>query len=119
MEDDRSMITRLVDMFSGISSSEYQGAHNDIDKLIANADADAELAELFKLFEGRTTIKGYRHLSPDSTVNLITSSTDKYHRNPKYSIDDLLRISALNKAKQGEFTPKQDVARYLATLRNQ
>ena len=119
MEDDRNMITRLVDMFSGISSSEYQGAHNDIDKLIANADADAELAELFKLVEGRTVIKGYRHLGKDSAVNLITSSTDKYHRNPKHSIDDLLRISALNQAKQEKFTPKQDVARYLATLRNQ
>ena len=106
-------------MFSGISSSEYEGAHNDIDKLIANADKDAKLAELFKLIDGRTVIKGYRHLAPDSTVNLVSSFSDMYHRNPSMSMDDLLRKSALKNVERGNFSSKQDIVRYLEKLRNQ
>ena len=45
MVDNRNFLEKIVDMFSGISSSEYEGAHNDIDKLIANEDKDAVLPE--------------------------------------------------------------------------
>ena len=45
--DERSYLESFIDLLSGSSASKYQGAHETIDKLIANADADTELAKLF------------------------------------------------------------------------
>ena len=48
--DPRADGTQLLDyIMSGVSPSEFRGAHDTINKLIANADAEAEYAKLFEL----------------------------------------------------------------------
>ena len=70
--DERDYGTQIFDyLFHGTSPSEYRGAHQDIDKLIANADANSILSQLFKMKVGRENIGVYRHLAPDSTVSIL------------------------------------------------
>ena len=89
--DERGYLAQIYDyLASGTSPSEFQGAHQDIDKLIASADAESELASLFKFSSGRDVVNVFRHLNPaDSTVNLRMGLADMYYRNPDASFVEL------------------------------
>tara|TARA_R100000781_G_C3978299_1_gene92626 strand:+ start:108 stop:458 length:351 start_codon:yes stop_codon:yes gene_type:complete len=105
----------IMDMLAGVSESEYEGAHSDIDKIIARADKDAELAKLFDVVEGRNVGAVYRHLDPsDSSVSLIQGMVDKWYRNPAVELETSIRRDAM----RNEPISKDYVASLLARLRN-
>ena len=114
--DERGYLTQIYDyMTSGVSPSEFQGAHQDIDKLIANADAETELASLFKFSSGWDVVNIFRHLNPAaSTVTLKTGLSDIYYRNPEESLDALTKADAAT----SRSTSQTEAARMLAALRN-
>jgi hypothetical protein len=125
-EDPRVFLKQILDyVVSGVSPSEFRGAHEDIDKLIAQANPKHELAKLFDLSIGRDIVGAYRHLDPaDSSVNLVLGQTDRYYRpegaqGQKQPIDEILYSDALRKAKLGDFASLASIADYLATKRNQ
>ena len=72
--DPRAYGAQLVDYLArGISRSEFKDAHNTINKLIANADANTEYAKLFDIDYGTNKMGYYRHLNPsDSTVTILS-----------------------------------------------
>ena len=117
MAGNRGWVQKLTDMLGGVSSSEYEGAHNDINKLIARADEDALLSKLFNVNEGRFTGSVYRHLNPsDSTVTLLQGMVDRYYGNYGISKEDRIRKDALVNV---EKPISQDYASsLLARLRN-
>jgi len=118
MAGNRGWFQIITDLLSGVSSSEYEGAHSDIDKLIANADKDALLAKLFNVDDGRDTGSVYRHLNPkDSTVTLLQGMIDRHYGNPEMSDESRIRRNAL---KNIENPISQDyAASLLARLRNE
>mgnify|MGYP003325212887 CR=1 FL=1 len=82
MEDNRGWLQWAQDLMAGVSFSEYKGAHQDIDKLIARADENAILAKLIDVDYGRNTGAVYRYLDPaDSSVSLIQGMVDRYYGN--------------------------------------
>ena len=113
-KDERGKFVQLIDyLFSSISPSEFEGAHNDIDKLIANADKEHELAQLFQLRSGNTNIGVYRHLveqfgRPEGVGGDRMSVEDALYRDVFRNIDN----------PNSEIDQTQ-AARYLAMLRNQ
>jgi len=121
--DERGWGEKLIDyLLRDISPSKYESAHNDIDKLIANADEKAELAKLFEFTKGSNVIAGYRHLDPaDSTVNLVYGLIDRYTRDPEFMLseDNLLYKDASRRAERGDFLTKEEAAKYLVQARNE
>tara|TARA_R100000808_G_scaffold284_2_gene1696 strand:+ start:1698 stop:2066 length:369 start_codon:yes stop_codon:yes gene_type:complete len=117
--DERGYLTQVLDyLSSGVSPSEYQGAHQDIDKLIANADKESVLSKLFDMSVGRENVGVYRHLDPsDSTVNIIMGLADQYYRNENIPIEELLYKDAMSNL--DEPMSQVDAARLLAQKRNQ
>ena len=126
-KDERGRLVKFIDyLLDNISSSEFEGAHNDIDKLIANADKEHELAQLFKLRKGNLNIGVYRHLDQgDSTVNMLMGLIDQYGRpegvgGSRMSVDDALyRDVDRNVDNPNRKLSQTEAARYLAMLRNQ
>ena len=55
--DERSYLESFIDLLSGSSASKYQGAHETINKIMANADAKTELAKMFELKKGSKAAK--------------------------------------------------------------
>tara|TARA_R100000808_G_scaffold22213_1_gene48192 strand:- start:996 stop:1352 length:357 start_codon:yes stop_codon:yes gene_type:complete len=118
MEDRRGWPQWISDLISGVSFSEYKGAHQDIDKLIERADEDALLAKLFPVDDGRNTGAVYRHLNPnDSTVTLLQGMVDRYYRSPIVPLEDMIRRDALGNI--GEPISQDYAASLLARLRNE
>ena len=117
--DERGYLTQVLDyLSSGVSPSEYQGAHQDIDKLIANADKESVLSKLFDMSVGRENVGVYRHLDPsDSTVNIIMGLADQYYRNENIPIEELLYKDAM--ANVDNPISQVEAARMLAQKRNQ
>ena len=117
--DERGYVKQLLDyLISGSSPSEYQGAHTEINKMIANADAESELAKLYQMRVGRENIGVYRHLDKaDSTVSLLMGLADQYRRNENIPIEQLLRQSAMSNL--DDPISQVDAARMLAQKRNQ
>ena len=116
--DERGYLKQLIDyLIGGVSPSEYKSAHEDIDKLIARADANAKYAKLFDFQEGRHVNAVYRHLAPDSTVSLRHADADIYYNAPEYtgkSLSDYLYGKAQSNPLELDQT---SVARMLARLR--
>ena len=118
MAGNRGWFQTLTDMLGGVSKSEYQGAHNDIDKLIKRADKDAMLSKLFTVEEGRHTGGVYRYLNPkDSTVTLLQGMVDRYYGNYGISTEDRIRRDALRHVESP--TSQSYAASLLARLRNE
>ena len=117
--DPRAFGTQILDyLTSGTSPSEYKGAHDDINKLIANADAESTLAKLYQMNVGRENIGVYRHLNPkDSTVNIIMGLADQYYRNENIPIEELLYKDAMSNV--DDPISQVEAARMLAQKRNQ
>lgn len=117
MEDNRGWLQWAQDLMAGVSSSEYKGAHQDIDKLIARADENAILAKLIDVDYGRNTGAVYRYLDPaDSSVSLIQGMVDRWHRNPAVDLETAIRNDAM---KYKDSPLSQDyVASLLAQIRN-
>ena len=116
--DERAYGTQIFDyLFHNTSPSEYRGAHQDIDKWIANADANSILSQLFQMNVGRENIGVYRHLAPDSTVSILMGLQDEYYRNEHIPISDLLYENALSRVDSP--ISQKEAARMLSQKRNQ
>ena len=117
--DERGYATQIFDyLTSGSSPSEFRGAYENIDKMISEADAKAELAKLFQMQAGRENIGVYRHLNPsDSTVTLLMGLADQYYRKPGVPMEELLRASAMGS--KDSPVSMTEAARMLAKKRNQ
>ena len=116
--DERNMLESFIDMISGGSASKYQGAHQTIDKLIANAPAEAELAKLFELHGGGYKMGYYRHLNPaDSTVSIVSGLVDMIRQHPQYSEEEIMRINAMRDIEKP--VSHKNAARALMEVRNQ
>ena len=77
---DRSFLEKLFNFAAyGVSPSELEGAHADIDKLIANADANAKIAEIATMSKGTDLERLFRVMNPDSTIKVISSTAHKYY----------------------------------------
>ena len=96
--DKRSYLESFIDLLSGSSASKYQGAHETIDKIIANADAKTELAKMFELEKGGYKI-GY------------------YRQHPQYSEEEIMRMNAMDSLNNP--VSHKDAARALVEVRNQ
>lgn len=119
--DERGKIVQILDyIMKNVSPSEYEGAYKDLDKLIENADAEAEYAKLFggkDKFDRPYEYAYYRHLNPqDSTVSIVGSIADILYA--RDDIDDILLRGAKKNVKKGDTVSHQEAARSLAALRN-
>jgi len=100
----------------GSSPSEFRGAHEDIDKIIANADAKTEYAKLFDIDYGTNKMAYYRHLNPsDSTVTILTGLINALA--PSMMSDNERLLMDAIRTKDNPTTVVQ-AARSLAELRN-
>ena len=118
MGDNRGWVQWIGDLMSGVSSSEYKGAHQDIDKLIARADEDALLSKLFNVDDGRFTGAVYRYVDPsDSSVSILQGMIDRYYRNPAIELETAIRNDAMRNIEQP--IPQDYAASLLARLRNE
>ena len=117
--DERGYGTQVLDyLTSGTSPSEYRGAHEDINKFIADADEKSILSQLFQMSVGRENIGVYRHLNPaDSTVNIVMGLADQYYRNENIPIEELLYKNAMSNIDNP--ISQVEAARILAQKRNQ
>ena len=117
--DERGYAKQLLDyLIAGVSPSEFKGAHEDIDKLIARADAKAEYAKLFDFNEGRYVNAVYRHLAPDSTVSLLHADADRYYNAPEYTGHSLANYLYKKIQKNPLELDQDEVAGMLARLRS-
>lgn len=115
--DERSMLESMIDYMSGISASKYQGAHESIDKIIANADANTELAKMFELEKGGYKMGYYRYLNPaDSTVSIVSGLVDMIRQHPQYSEEEIMRMNAMDSLNNP--VSQKDAARALVEVRN-
>ena len=115
--DPRAFGTQILDyLTAGTSPSEFRGAHEDIDKIISNADANTEYAKLFELDYGTDKMAYYRHLNPaDSTVSILTGLINSLAPS-MYSDDERLLMNA--KMTKDRPSTVVNAARGLAELRN-
>ena len=82
---ERGLLEALVNYLGyGVSQSEIGGAHEDIDKLIENADPNAKIARLARISQGRDIEDLFRVLNPDSTVKVVSSMADRYYDDDRY-----------------------------------
>jgi hypothetical protein len=116
--DERSYLESFIDLLSGSSASKYQGAHETINKIMANADAKTELAKMFELEKGGYKIGYYRHLNPaDSTVSIVSGLVDMIRQHPQYSEEEIMRMNAMDSLNNP--VSHKDAARALVEVRNQ
>jgi len=81
----RGLLESLVNLIGyGVSQSEIGGAHEDIDRLIENADPNARIARLARISQGRDIEDLFRVLNPDSTIKLVSTMADKYYDDDRY-----------------------------------
>ena len=115
--DPRGYGTQILDyLTAGTSPSEFKGAYETIDKLIANADAKTEYAKLFDIDYGTDKMAYFRHLNPsDSTVTILTGLINALAPSMK-SDNERLLMDAM-RTKDNPTTAVQ-AARTLAELRN-
>ena len=115
--DPRAFGTQILDyLTAGTSPSEFRGAHEDIDKIIANADAKTEYAKLFDIDYGTNKMAYYRHLNPsDSTVTILTGLINALA--PSMMSDNERLLMDAIRTKDNPTTVVQ-AARSLAELRN-
>ena len=115
--DPRAFGTQILDyLTAGTSPSEFRGAHEDIDKIIANADPKSEYAKLFDIDYGTDKMAYFRHLNPsDSTVTILTGLINALAPSMK-SDNERLLMDAI-RTKDNPTTVVQ-AARSLAELRN-
>ena len=82
---ERGFLESLVNYLGyGVSQSEIGGAHEDIDKLIENADPNAKIARLARVSQGRDIEDLFRVLNPDSTIKVVSSMADRYYAPNRY-----------------------------------
>ena len=82
---ERGLLESLVNLIGyGVSQSEIAGAHQDIDRLIENADPNARIARLARISQGRDIEDLFRVLNPDSTIKLVSTMADKYYDDDRY-----------------------------------
>ena len=82
---ERGFLESLVNYLGyGVSQSEIGGAHEDIDRLIENADPEARIARLARISQGRDIEDLFRVLNPDSTIKVISSLADRYYDDDRY-----------------------------------
>ena len=115
--DDRGYLTQILDyLTAGTSPSEFRGAYETIDKLIANADAKTEYAKLFDIDYGTDKMAYFRHLNPsDSTVTILTGLVNSLA--PSMDSDNKRMLMDAMRTKDNPTTAVQ-AARTLAELRN-
>tara|TARA_X000001388_G_scaffold68782_1_gene56806 strand:- start:2920 stop:3288 length:369 start_codon:yes stop_codon:yes gene_type:complete len=115
--DPRGYGTQILDyLTAGTSPSEFRGAHETIDRLISNADANTEYAKLFDIDYGTDKMAYFRHLNPsDSTVTILTGLINALAPSMK-SDNERLLMDAM-RTKDNPTTAVQ-AARTLAELRN-
>ena len=119
---EQNLLDNLINLFSGVSSSRWQGAHNDIDKLIANAPASSKIARISSEdFEGDGWKKDlYRVLDDkDSTIKLLLGQTVK-GGNLAYSPEERTYMDILDQLKASPDGPgynKADASWFLAQAR--
>jgi len=82
---ERGLLESLVNLIGyGVSQSEIAGAHQDIGRLIENADPNARIARLARISQGRDIEDLFRVLNPDSTIKLVSTMADKYYDDDRY-----------------------------------
>jgi len=82
---ERGFLESLVNYLGyGVSQSEIGGAHEDIDRLIENADPDVRIARLARISQGRDIEDLFRVLNPDSTIKVVSSIADRYYDDDRY-----------------------------------
>lgn len=115
--DPRAYGTQLVDYLArGISRSEFKGAHDSINKIIANADAESEYAKLFEIDYGTNKMGYYRHLNPsDSTVTILSGIINSLAPTMQSDNERLLADAIRTKDRPSSVV---DAASGLAELRN-
>ena len=115
--DPRGYGTQILDyLTAGTSPSEFRGAYETIDKLIANADAKTEYAKLFDIDYGTDKMAYFRHLNPsDSTVTILTGLVNSLA--PSMDSDNKRMLMDAMRTKDNPTTAVQ-AARTLAELRN-
>tara|TARA_R100000231_G_C5318531_1_gene162674 strand:+ start:352 stop:720 length:369 start_codon:yes stop_codon:yes gene_type:complete len=115
--DPRAFGTQILDyLTAGTSPSEFRGAYETIDKLIANADAKTEYAKLFDIDYGTNKMAYFRHLDPsDSTVTILTGLVNSLA--PSMDSDNKRMLMDAMRTKDNPTTAVQ-AARTLAELRN-
>ena len=115
--DPRGYGTQILDyLTAGTSPSEFRGAYETIDKLIANADAKTEYAKLFDIDYGTDKMAYFRHLNPsDSTVSILTGLVNSLA--PSMDSDNKRMLMDAMRTKDNPTTAVQ-AARTLAELRN-
>jgi len=115
--DPRAFGTQILDyLVDGTSPSEFRGAHETINKLIANADANTEYAKLFDIDYGTDKMAYYRHLNPsDSTVTILTGLINALAPSMNSDNERLLMNAKMTKDNPSNIV---NAARGLAELRN-
>ena len=120
---ERGFLESLVNYLGyGVSQSEIGGAHEDIDRLIENADPEARIARLARISQGRDIEDLFRVLNPDSTIKVISSLADRYYDDDRYgSINQATYAKAaqsLQQNPQSKGLDKNLAAFLLAAARN-
>jgi len=109
-------------MLDSVSPSEHRGAHNEINKLIENADPQAKIARLARMVEGRRIRDLFRVLNPDSTIKVISSTADRFYDDDRYgSMNEATYTKAAQSLQQNPESKGMDknLASYLlAVARN-
>ena len=119
---EQSLWDDLANLLGGASSSRWEGAHNDIDKLIANAPANSKIARISSEgFDGGGWKKDlYRVLDDkDSTIKLLLGQTPE-GGNLRYSPEERTYMDILDQLKASPDEPgynKADASWFLGEAR--
>tara|TARA_R100000742_G_C4257566_1_gene75427 strand:+ start:256 stop:702 length:447 start_codon:yes stop_codon:yes gene_type:complete len=117
----QNFLNDIINQMSGASTSSWSLAHEEIDKLIANADSDAAISKISREADSRYLLDLYRVLNPDSTIKLLTGQTQRWGGNPSYSPSERTRLDVINQLTNNPENPglnKQDASWRLARARN-
>ena len=118
---EQNILQDILNRFSGASTDSWALAHEEIDKLIANADAKSPISRLSRESDGRYLLDLYRVLNPDSTIKLLTGQTQRWGGNPEYSASERTRLDVIRQLIENPESlglDKEDASWRLAKARN-
>ena len=117
----QNFLQDIINKLSGASTGSWALAHEEIDKLIANADSDAAISKISREADSRYLLDLYRVLNPDSTIKLLTGQTQRWGGNPEYTPSERTRLDVINQLinnPQDVGLSKKDASWRLARARN-
>jgi hypothetical protein len=118
---EQNFLNDIINRMSGASTGSWALAHEEIDNLIANADAKASISKISREADGRYLLDLYRVLNPDSTIKLVTGQTERWGGNPAYTPSERTRLDVIKQLidnPEDVGLSKSDASWRLAAARN-